>query len=227
MQNGLSTLNKKTAFKVLTSDSVVSSVNGAAGTGKSYVLGAVNEVYQQNGYAVYGVALQSKTADNMQQDIGVKSSTISRFLMGIENGNIRLDHKSVIILDEAGMVGSRDMLALLSAVESNHAKIRMVGDSFQLTAVSAGNAFAKVQEHLSNDYQASLSQSCAKNPQKCEKLVLHYPNMMLNPAWIFIGIWINSTDMKCNNLLLAIWLLIGIKLKNHYQKSCWPIPIKT
>ena len=149
---------QETAFKVLTSDSVVSSVNGAAGTGKSYVLGAVNEVYQQNGYAVYGVALQSKTADNMQQDIGVKSSTISRFLMGIENGNIRLDHKSVIILDEAGMVGSRDMLALLSAVESNHAKIRMVGDSFQLTAVSAGNAFAKVQEHLSNDYQASLSQ---------------------------------------------------------------------
>jgi len=91
LQNGLSTLNKKP---------VVSSVNGAAGTGKSYVLGAVNEVYQQNGYAVYGVALQSKTADNMQQDIGVKSSTISRFLMGIENGNIRLDHKSVIILDE-------------------------------------------------------------------------------------------------------------------------------
>lgn len=146
------------AFRVLTTNSVLSSVNGAAGTGKSYILSAVNDVYQQNGFSVYGVALQRKTADNMRQDLCIPATTIARFMLDIKNGKTVLDNKSVIILDEAGMVGSRDMLELLKTAEKYHATVRMVGDSFQLSAVSAGDAFAKVQEHLDENFQSSLSQ---------------------------------------------------------------------
>lgn len=154
------------AFKVLTSNSLLASVNGAAGTGKSYLLEAVNEVYKKNGFTIYGVALQTKTADNMQKDLNIQSSSIARFIVDVQKGKIALNNKSIIILDEAGMVGSRDMLSLLKLAEKNHSTIRMVGDSYQLTAVSAGNAFAKIQEHLADNNQASLSKIMRQKSQE-------------------------------------------------------------
>jgi ATP-dependent exoDNAse (exonuclease V) alpha subunit len=84
-------------------------LNGSAGTGKSYVLSAVSEAYKESDYQVHGIALQAITAKAIANDCDIPSSTIASFLAKYESGNLEVNNKTVLILDEAGMVGSRDM----------------------------------------------------------------------------------------------------------------------
>lgn len=144
------------AFLTLTSTDRVSVLNGSAGTGKSYVLSGVADAFTASGYEVHGIALQAITANAIAEDCGVPSSTIASFLARYESGNLEIHDKSVLILDEAGMVGSRDLQKLLLICEKHGAQIKMVGDSYQLSAVMAGSAFKFVQDQLDGKNQAEL-----------------------------------------------------------------------
>ena len=144
------------AFYTLTSIDRISLLNGSAGTGKSYVLSAVSEAYKESDYQVYGIALQAITAKAIETDCDIPSSTIASFLAKYESGNLEVNNKTVLILDEAGMVGSRDMQKLLMIVERHHAQIKLVGDSYQLNAVMAGSAFNHIQQNLDHKNTASL-----------------------------------------------------------------------
>jgi ATP-dependent exoDNAse (exonuclease V) alpha subunit len=66
--------------------------------------------------------------------------------LSIKNGKFRLNKKSVLVVDEAGMVGSRDMEKLMAHVERAGARIRLVGDAKQLSAVEYGNAFVEISQ---------------------------------------------------------------------------------
>ena len=144
------------AFYTLTSTDRISLLNGSAGTGKSYVLSAVSEAYKESDYQVYGIALQAITAKAIETDCDIPSSTIASFLAKYESGNLEINNKTVLILDEAGMVGSRDMQKLLMIVENHQAQIKLVGDSYQLNAVMAGSAFNHIQQNLDHKNTASL-----------------------------------------------------------------------
>lgn len=144
------------AFYTLTSIDRISLLNGSAGTGKSYVLSAVSEAYKESDYQVHGIALQAITAKAIANDCDIPSSTIASFLAKYESGNLEVNNKTVLILDEAGMVGSRDMQKLLMIVERHHAQIKLVGDSYQLNAVMAGSAFNHIQQNLDHKNTASL-----------------------------------------------------------------------
>ena len=144
------------AFLTLTSSDRISLVNGSAGTGKSYVLSAVSEAYTKSNYNVHGIALQAITANAIAEDCKIPSSTIASFIARYESGNIEINNKSVLILDEAGMVGTRDMQQLLMIAEKHDAQIKMVGDSYQLNAVMAGSTFKFIQENLDEKNQSKL-----------------------------------------------------------------------
>lgn len=147
---------QKAAYALLTSGAKIVSVNGAAGTGKSYVLGALNEACSRQGRRIFGVAFQAATARDMQESGGMQSMTIDAFLKRVSENRIYIPDNSMILIDEAGMVGSRHLERLLQVALDNNAQIRMVGDSMQLSAVSAGAAFAKIQEYLAADCQVTL-----------------------------------------------------------------------
>jgi Ti-type conjugative transfer relaxase TraA len=132
------------AFVALTGNDPLVVVNGAAGTGKSYVLAAAREAFEADGLRVLGAALQGKTADDMQRDAGISSRTLHSLLSSIERGTVTLDAKTVVVIDEAGMVGSRQMEKLLGHAEAAGSRVRLVGDAFQLHAVDAGDAFRAV-----------------------------------------------------------------------------------
>ena len=136
---------QRQAFEAMTSGDQIVIVNGAAGTGKSYSLAAMREAFEADGYKVYGAILQGKTADDLQRDSGIDSRTIHRMLSDLAKGEVSFDSKTVLVVDESGMVGSRQMEALTAYVEQAGAKIRLVGDAKQLHAVEYGNAF----EHMS------------------------------------------------------------------------------
>lgn len=132
------------AFDLLTGSRSLAVVNGAAGTGKSYVLAAAREALESDGQRVIGAALQGKTVDDMQRDAGISSRTLHSLLASIERGSLRLDRNTVVFVDEAGMVGSRQMEKLLRYASDAEARIRLVGDAYQLHAVEAGDAFRAV-----------------------------------------------------------------------------------
>ncbi|PRX26133.1 plasmid mobilization system relaxase [Paraburkholderia sp. BL18I3N2] len=132
------------AFVALAGRAQLVVVNGAAGTGKSYVLAAAREAFEVDGLRVLGAALQGKTADDMQRDAGITSRTLHSLLSGIERGTVTLDPKTVLVIDEAGMVGSRQMEKLLRHAQAGGTRVRLVGDAWQLHAVDAGDAFRAV-----------------------------------------------------------------------------------
>ncbi|QCP55137.1 Ti-type conjugative transfer relaxase TraA [Trinickia violacea] len=147
------------AFVALTSDAQLVTVNGAAGTGKSYVLAAAREAFEADGVRVIGAALQGKTADDMERDAGIHSRTLHSLISALEKGAVQLDSRTVVFVDEAGMVGSRQLEKLLDFAQSAGARVRLVGDAWQLHAVDAGDAFRAVSREAAAAGQlASLTE---------------------------------------------------------------------
>ena len=137
---------QREGFELLCSGKQLTVVNGAAGTGKSFVLAAMRRAYEKEGFEVYGAILQGKTAEDLQRDSGIQSKTIARTLLDLESGKMKLTAKSVLVVDEAGMVGSRDLEKLMAHTEAAGARLRLVGDAKQLAAVEYGNAFVEVSK---------------------------------------------------------------------------------
>ena len=104
----------------------------------------MREAFEASGFTVHGALLQGKTAEDLERDSGIRSQTIHSFLNGVDSGYVALGPKSVIVVDEAGMVGSRQMGRLLELVEDSGARLRLVGDTKQLHAVAYGDAFGHV-----------------------------------------------------------------------------------
>lgn len=170
---------QKLAYNLFMEDSPLTVLNGAAGTGKSYVLGAVNEAYEKTGYKVIGAALQGTTAQNMEHDAGIKSSTIASLLNRLEKEknmpSIKqtVDSKTILIIDEAGMVGSRDMQQLVEHTKRTGATLRLVGDDKQLSAVSAGSAFSKIQDNVGSHNRAELVQIMRQRDEQQRAASIH------------------------------------------------------
>ena len=120
---------------------------GFAGTGKTHVLGAATKAWQQSGFTVRGLALSGKAADGLR-GVGMHSKTLALQLIELENERDTLTKKDVLLIDEAGMVDSRQLGRIVQLAKTAGAKIVLAGDHTQLQPIGAGAAFRALGQHL-------------------------------------------------------------------------------
>lgn len=118
--------------------SAVAIVEGAPGVGKSTLLAPVVEGYAKAGCRVIATASAWRIANMLRDDLGIEARATASWIARLKAGEKVLDDRTVLIADEAGLLSSRDMHALLSAVTKARAKIILVGDRRQLQAIGAG-----------------------------------------------------------------------------------------
>jgi len=137
---------QRDAFDHVTGASGLASVVGYAGSGKSAMLGVAREAWEGQGYTVRGAALSGIAAENLEGGSGIQSRTIASLEHAWGQGREQLGPRDVLVVDEAGMIGSRQMERVLSQARDAGAKVVMVGDPEQLQAIEAGAAFRSVTE---------------------------------------------------------------------------------
>ena len=121
-------------------------VVGYAGTGKSRCWALRARRGRGAGYAVRGAALSGIAAENLEAGSAIASRTIASLEHQWDQGRELLTSRDVLVIDEAGMVGSRQMERVLSHAADAGAKVVLVGDPQQLQAIEAGAAFRSIAE---------------------------------------------------------------------------------
>jgi Ti-type conjugative transfer relaxase TraA len=121
-------------------------VVGHAGTGKSAMLGVAREAWEAAGYGVRGVTLSGIAAENLESGSGIASRTIASIEHSWQQGRDLLTARDVLVIDETGMVGTRQLERVLSHAAEAGAKVVLVGDIKQLQAIEAGAAFRSIHE---------------------------------------------------------------------------------
>lgn len=134
------------ALSHITGDNHLAIVVGYAGTGKSAMLGVAREVWEAAGLEVRGAALSGIAAEGLENGSGIASCTIASLEHGWSQGRDLLTSRDVLVIDEAGMVGTRQMERVLSRAAEAGAKVVLVGDPQQLQAIEAGAAFRAIHE---------------------------------------------------------------------------------
>lgn len=126
----------------------IAAVIGRAGAGKTTMMKAAREAWEAAGYRVVGGALSGKAAEGLEKEAGIVSRTLSSWELRWNQGRGQLDHKTVFVLDEAGMVSSRQMALFVQAVTKAGAKLVLVGDPEQLQPIEAGAAFRAIADRI-------------------------------------------------------------------------------
>jgi len=132
---------------ITTTNEPVAVLVGHAGTGKTFTLDAAGEAWHNSGLRPIGVALAGRAAAELQSGSGIPSQTIASFLKELGEGRT-LTARDVVLVDEAGMVGTRDLHRLLVATTGAGAKLVLVGDHKQLAEIEAGGMFAALARSL-------------------------------------------------------------------------------
>ena len=146
-QGGLTLgMEQRSALEHITRPGELSMTVGYAGTGKSAMLGVARQAWEASGYQVRGAALSGIAAESLEGGSAIPSRTIASLEHAWGQGRDELTSRDVLVIDEAGMIGSRQMERVLSAAEKAGAKLVLVGDPEQLQAIEAGAAFRALAE---------------------------------------------------------------------------------
>jgi hypothetical protein len=126
------------AAEAATGPNAIVVIEGAPGSGKTTTLAPIVEAWQAAGPRVIGTATAWRVARALQQDLNIEARATASWVERLRTGERFLDEKSVLIVDEAGLLSSRETHALLSEVERAQARVILVGDRRQLQAIGAG-----------------------------------------------------------------------------------------
>jgi len=139
---------QKAAIEHVASGERIAVIIGRAGAGKTTMMKSAREAWEAAGYRVVGGALAGKAAEGLEKEAGIVSRTLSSWELRWDQGRGRLDEKTVFVLDEAGMVSSRQMALFVETITKAGAKLVLVGDPEQLQPIEAGAAFRAIADRI-------------------------------------------------------------------------------
>jgi hypothetical protein len=126
----------------------VAVVVGRAGTGKTFALGIARHAWQLDGYRLLASAPTGIATMSLQGEGFEDVATCDRLLGDLDRGREQLDARTVLVVDEAGMLGSRNLARLLEHAQQAQAKVVLVGDDRQLAPIDAGGGFRALRLRL-------------------------------------------------------------------------------
>ncbi|QCJ00937.1 Ti-type conjugative transfer relaxase TraA [Agrobacterium larrymoorei] len=139
---------QKAAIERIAGPARIAAVVGRAGAGKTTMMKAAREAWELAGYRVVGGALAGKAAEGLEKEAGIESRTLASWELRWNRGRDVLDAKTIFVMDEAGMVASKQMAGFVDAVVRVGAKIVLVGDPEQLQPIEAGAAFRAIVDRI-------------------------------------------------------------------------------
>ncbi|SFB56745.1 plasmid mobilization system relaxase [Rhizobium sp. NFR07] len=139
---------QKAAIERIAAPARIAAVVGRAGAGKTTMMKAAREAWELAGYRVVGGALAGKAAEGLEKEAGIQSRTLASWELRWSRGRDVLDDKTIFVMDEAGMVASKQMAGFVDTVVRAGAKIVLVGDPEQLQPIEAGAAFRAIVDRV-------------------------------------------------------------------------------
>lgn len=195
----------------------VALLNGAPGTGKSYLLKAVKAAYQASKYSVIGCALAASAAEELEKSSGINSQTIDSLLIELETGRKLLKRNSVIIIDEAGMCGVKKLSKLYQFAQQSNSKLILVGDHNQLSPIESGLAFSNLINTLPAAYLNDIQRQKAKRDRNNVRLIEQGKSAQVLMDLKSRGLLTFDTDkVRCKFRLVDDWFKVS---NDNFQNS--------
>lgn len=160
---------QKKAVRLLCSEHRLTFLVGRAGTGKTTSLKAIVDLFKAQKIPIMGAAIAAQAAQNLENEAGVSSHTIDRYLLSmkllkenektLQRGDVRAKDRlkilkaietlkkscipcnSALIVDEAGMIGTQKFSELFEVAQEYNVKLMFVGDDRQFKSVDSGDLF--------------------------------------------------------------------------------------
>lgn len=117
-------------------------ISGSAGAGKSKATEVLKEVCKGYGINLHGAAIAKSAAKNLQLETGIKSQTVQSLISQLDKGKAKVRKGDVLVIDEAGQLGTAQAASLISAGLRQGFKIIMVGEDKQLDAIEHGGVLS-------------------------------------------------------------------------------------
>ncbi|MFI8977310.1 MobF family relaxase [Nocardia asteroides] len=114
---------------------------GAAGAGKTTAMRAAVQAWRASGRSVIALSPQKSAAKVLAEEIGIHADTIASLLWAHAHGEADpIPAGAMLLIDEAAMASTRDLVAVQRLADAAGAVVRWVGDPLQLSAVESGGA---------------------------------------------------------------------------------------
>ena len=132
---------QRAAFAHATSAKGFAMIAGEAGTGKSATLAAIRDAYEADGYRVQGLAWTNSVVQDLRAEGFDPAATISAELFRQNSGRGKWDGRTVLLIDEAAMLATSHLTAVMRTASAAGAKVILAGDDAQLRSVERGGLF--------------------------------------------------------------------------------------
>lgn len=158
----------------LKDDNYLTIVEGAAGAGKTFTMASVARAYEENGYKTLGLATSWSAALNLKREAKLDNGrAITGWLNDLKKGKVDVDSKTLILVDEGGMVSAKNMKSIIEAGRKSGAKVVVLGDRKQMASPEAGAAFAPMAEKLGTHRLDNIRRQNSLEEREAVKLIFN------------------------------------------------------
>lgn len=201
---------QREAFGHLVGGSDLAVLVGVAGSGKSTMLEAARRAWEAQGFSVKGAALAGIAAENLEIASGIQARTLASWERSWDQGYGLLGARDVLVIDEAGLIGTRQLARILERAEAAGAKVVLVGDPEQLQAIEAGAPFRGITARTgAAELTEVRRQKQAWQRQATEQLATGRTSQALAAYELQGCVRVAPTRTAAREALLAAWERAG------------------